>query len=173
MGQAVTQALIDDFASAERAANGCCWALVSDGVMGGLSQGRLSHAPLGDRLAFRMTGEVSLANNGGFLQMAIDIRPDGAPFDARGFEGLAVTVRGNGESHGVHLRTTDVVRPWQSYRAPLPTTADWTCCRIPFPAFAPHRIDLPLDIARLRRIGLVALGRPGPVDLAVADLRFY
>ncbi|KIZ43889.1 NADH:ubiquinone oxidoreductase, partial [Rhodopseudomonas palustris] len=36
-----------------------------------------------------------------------------------------------------------------------------------------HRTDAPLNIARLRRIGLVAMGREFDGDLAVARLAFY
>jgi hypothetical protein len=42
----MVQALIDDFRTAPRAANGAVWALVSDGVMGGLSSGRLEAAEI-------------------------------------------------------------------------------------------------------------------------------
>jgi len=39
--------------------------------------------------------------------------------------------------------------------------------------FEPHRLETPLDVTRLRRIGLVAIGRAFFADLAVARLAFY
>jgi hypothetical protein len=39
--------------------------------------------------------------------------------------------------------------------------------------FAPHRIDLPLNVRRLRRVGIVAIGRAFAADVAVARLAFY
>jgi hypothetical protein len=168
----MAQALIDDFGDPQRATNGAVWALVSDGVMGGLSSGRLEPAVIGGRRCLRLTGRVRLENDGGFLQMALDLAPGGGPIDASGFGGIAVTVRGNGETYGVHLRTAELARPWQSYRAGIAAGPDWTQHRLPFAAFVPHRTDVPFDPGRLRRIGLVAIGRAFEADLAVSDLRF-
>jgi hypothetical protein len=44
---------------------------------------------------------------------------------------------------------------------------------LPFAGFVPHRTEVPFDPARLRRIGLVAIGRAFEADLAVAELRFF
>jgi hypothetical protein len=40
-------------------------------------------------------------------------------------------------------------------------------------AFAPHRVDAPLDLASLRRIGVVAIGRAFFADLCLAEIAFY
>jgi hypothetical protein len=37
----------------------------------------------------------------------------------------------------------------------------------------PYRTDIPLDLRRLRRLGLVAIGRAFSADLAVGGLRFF
>ncbi|MBK1670308.1 CIA30 family protein [Rhodovibrio sodomensis] len=165
---------IDD-ASADdlSAATGTKWRLVTDQVMGGVSEARVRRATVAGRPAVHLTGDVNLANNGGFVQTTLDLRPDGGTVDASAWTGIAITVRGNGESYNLHLRTTDVRRPWQSYRQSFGTTGDWRTIRLPFDGFTAHRIDAPLDLSRLRRIGLVAIGREFRADLAVADLRFY
>ena len=119
-----------------------------------------------------MAGEVSLANNGGFLQMALDLAPDGEQVDASGFSAIEIDVRGNGETYGLHLRTADVTRPWQSYRQSFTAAPEWQRIRFPFPAFEAHRIDAPLGVSRLRRVGLVAIGRAFAADLALAEIRF-
>lgn len=155
------------------AANGARWALITDGVMGGVSRGSLRREAVGGRPALRMTGDVSLANNGGFVQMALDLAPRGGVFDARGWAGVALAVRGNGESYGLHLRTDAVTRPWQSWRQGFVAPPDWAELRLPFAGFTPHRIDVPLDPGRLRRLGLVAIGRAFAADLAVAGLWLY
>ena len=166
--------LIDD-ASAEdlTAATGTKWRLVTDQVMGGVSEARVRRATVAGRPAVHLTGDVSLANNGGFVQTTLDLRPDGGAVDARAWTGIELTVLGNGETYNLHLRTTDVRRPWQSYRQSFETRGDWRTVRLPFDGFEAHRIDAPLDLARLKRIGLVAIGRAFRADLAVADLRFY
>jgi len=168
------QQLIDD-ASADdlTAATGTKWRLVTDQVMGGVSEARVRRASVDGRRAVHLTGQVSLENNGGFVQTTLDLRPDGGAVDASGWSGIDLTVLGNGESYNLHLRTNDVRRPWQSYRQSFHTTGDWRTVRLPFDGFEAHRIDAPLDLTRLKRIGLVAIGREFRADLAVADLRFY
>lgn len=161
--------LIDDVA-----AHGAVrWRLIADRVMGGLSEGRARVETVSGRPALRLTGRVSLANGGGFLQVARDLSPAGAPVDLSGFRGLELDVVGNGEAYGVHLRTRDVVRPWQSYRATFVAPPEWRRMRLPFASFGPHRIEAPLDLAGTRRIGLVAIGRAFEADLALAWLALY
>ncbi|WP_111538687.1 CIA30 family protein [Palleronia aestuarii] len=149
------------------------WSLVSDQVMGGVSTGTLVVERIDGRDALRMRGGVRLENDGGFLQMARDLTPDGTDFDASGHTGVEIEVIGNGESYNVHLRTADVEKSWQSYRATFDAPARWTTLRFPFDAFSPHRIEAPFDAAHLRRIGLVAIGRAFHADLALGSLRFY
>jgi hypothetical protein len=81
-------------------------------------------------------------------------------------------VKGNDEKFSVHLRTPDNVRPWQSYRAHFTGGRNWDTIELPFAAFTPHRLQAPLDVTRLRRIGIVAIGRAFYADLAVAELSF-
>lgn len=152
---------------------GTRWELLTDGVMGGLSQGRLAAEHAHGRPALHMTGHVSLANNGGFIQMALDLAPAGGTLDARRWGGIALTVSGTGEAYKMHLRTADLTRPWQSYRADFTAPVAPETIRLPFAAFTPHRTTAPLDLSRLRRIGLVAIGRAFAADLALHDLRFY
>ena len=149
------------------------WRLVTDAVMGGVSRGTISREIVDGREAIRMRGEVSTENNGGFLQITLDLAPEAGSFDAGGFTGFEIDVLGNHESYGAHLRTTDITRPQQSYRQSFVTTPDWQTLQLPFVQFMPHRIDVPLDVRRLRRIGLVAIGREFAADLAVARLAFY
>jgi hypothetical protein len=171
--QSTTTLLIDDFSSGQSASNGNQWRFFSDAVMDGISQGYARHETLAGRPALHLQGNVSLENNGGFIQMALDLGPDEGLLDASGYRGIAVTQRGDGGAYAVNLRTADVRRPWQSYRCEFQSTAEWTTLQLPFADLQAHRIDSPLDIGKLRRIGLIAIGRSGPADLAVARLEFY
>jgi hypothetical protein len=141
--------------------------------MGGVSDGRLDKDTVAGRRAVHLTGTVSLENNGGFVQMALDLRPDGRPLDASAWTGVALTLCGNAETYNVHLRTADLERPWQSYRHSVQAGAAWQTVQLPFAAFHAHRVTAPLAPARLTRIGLVAIGRAFEADVALADLRFY
>jgi hypothetical protein len=171
----VTDPVIDDLGQPEpRATIGTSWELVADTVMGRCSDGRAGRETVRGRTAIRMTGTVRLENNGGFLQIALNLSPDGAPVDASRWDGIAIDVVGDGETYGLHLRTADLRRPWQSYRHGFTAPRDaWTTVALPFDAFAPHRIEAPLDRTRLRRFGIVAIGRAFDPDLAVGGIRFY
>ncbi|MFW5642360.1 MAG: CIA30 family protein [Roseicyclus sp.] len=155
-----------------QASIGTRWALVSDRVMGGVSSGTMARETVAGRPALRMRGGVSLENDGGFLQIALDLATGGGTLDARAWTGLALDVLGNGVRYNLHLRTADVRRPWQSYRAGFTATPDWRTVYLPFDGFAPHRLDAPLDLGRLRRLGIVAIGRAFDADIAVGGLRF-
>lgn len=166
--------MIDDLSQPfPRAANGMDWQMLSDAVMGGVSSGRVTAETVAGRRAVRMRGDVRLENNGGFIQIALDLAPPGGTVDASGYTGLAAEVFGNGEEYGLHLRTPDIARPWQSYRQSFRAEREWREVRLPLSGFVPHRIDVPLDVRRLRRLGLVAIGRAFTADLAVSGIRFY
>ena len=165
--------LIDDFARGDgRSLLGTNWRLVTDRVMGGLSEARMTVVDTQGRRALCLSGDVSLDNNGGFVQVNLALAPDGDR-DASAYTGVRLVVRGNGEDYKVHLKTPDTALPWQSYRADFRAGDDWHEVRLPFSAFSTHRLDAPLDIRRLRRLGIVAIGRAMHADLCVAELGFY
>ena len=165
--------LIDDRASGDlNASLGTRWQFIADTVMGGVSRGGLATDVVEGRPCLRLTGQVSLENNGGFVQAGLDLSPDGL-LDARGWTGMELEVRGNGETYNLHLRTADTRIVWQSYRASFRAGPDWETVRLPFAGFAPYRIDRPLDLFALRRLGLVAIGRAMAADLCLARMAFY
>jgi hypothetical protein len=148
------------------------WRLVTDQVMGGVSQGRLRLETRDGAAGLCLRGDVRLENNGGFVQMARDLA-GGGDLDASDFDGIRLRVYGNGETYGLHLKTADVRFPWQSYRAAFAAPPAWREIRLPFAAFAPHRVDAPLDVRRLRRLGLVAIGRAFAAELCLAEIALY
>lgn len=166
--------LIDDFSSETLISRqGTQWRGVSDQVMGGVSKASVFRDTIDGRSCLRLTGDVHLENNGGFIQAALDLARSDSTFDASDYTGVRLVVHGNGERYSGHLRTPDNVRPWQSYRAHFTATPDWKVIDLPFAEFMPHRLNTPLDIKRLRRLGLVAIGRAFHADLAVSELSFY
>ena len=135
--------LIDDFTSRDFISKlGTRWRAVSDRVMGGISEASVAYDTIDGRPCFRITGDVSLENDGGFLQAALDLKPSADTLDVSDYTGVRLIVRGNGEIYSVHLRTPDNVRPWQSYRAHFTADADWETIHLPFEGFAPHRLFL-------------------------------
>lgn len=165
---------IDDLTAPHpQASNGGSWELISDRVMGGVSNGRMQRHDVSGRKSVHLQGDVSLQNDGGFLQLALDLAADGSAVDASRWSGIEIDVIGNNERYNLHLRTADVVRPWQSYRRTFLARPEWETQRLPFHEFTPHRVDAPLNTGALRRIGIVAIGRPFRADVAIAGVRFY
>ncbi|KIN73454.1 Complex I intermediate-associated protein 30 [Sulfitobacter guttiformis KCTC 32187] len=148
------------------------WEYVADRVMGGVSTGEVSRGTVSGREAARLTGEVSLDNNGGFIQMAFDL-DGGAVMDASGWRGIEIDLRGNRASYEIRLRTDQLARPWQSFRAEFTTTGDWETVQLPWDVFEARKTDAVLDPARLRRIGVLAIGSEMQADIAVSGIRFY
>ncbi|WP_367274339.1 CIA30 family protein [uncultured Tateyamaria sp.] len=148
------------------------WEYVADSVMGGVSTGQAVQEVVQARDATRLSGLVSLDNNGGFVQIAFDLA-GGAAFDASAFTGIALDVLGNGETYDLRLRTDALTRPWQSFRTEFTAPDTWTTIRLPFTAFIAHRTDASFDPMRLRRIGVLAIGREMQADIAVSGVRLY
>jgi hypothetical protein len=151
---------------------GTPWRLVTDRVMGGVSDARLSVGERDGRRALCLTGDVSLANNGGFVQTNLDLSGKGT-LDASHLTGVRLVVSGNGEGYKVHIKTPDTVLPWQSYRADFRAGEDWREVRLPFVEFEPHRVDPPLDTRRLSRLGIVAIGRAMTAEVCLAEIGLY
>ena len=102
----------DDFRFPMTADQAAYWRFVTDGVMGGVSRGKLSFESSDDVDYARLTGDVSTANNGGFIQLRAGISMAGLPAGGAGLDGIRILSRGNGETYFVHLRTRDNRRPW-------------------------------------------------------------
>lgn len=142
------------------------WKLITDQVMGGVSAGLVALSGSHDGHPVHcLTGSVSLENNGGFVQMAADLPPP--PATARG---IRLTVRGNGEEYNIHLRTTALDRPWQSFRKSFRANPQWSVVEVPFAAFEPHRTTARLEPGGIRRIGIVAIGREFEAEVCVAAI---
>ncbi len=166
--------VIDDLSRVPPTATiGTAWEVFSDRVMGGVSQATMRREMVGGRDAIRMQGRVQLDNNGGFVQMALDLIEGGYSLDASAWTGIALDVFGNDESYNMHLRTADIARPWQSYRYSFVAGPEWRTITLPFKSFEAYRVSVPLDVSRLRRIGIAAIGRAFTADVAVGGVRFY
>lgn len=154
------------------ATSGNAWRLITDDVMGGVSRGQLIIDTIEQRPCLHMKGEVKLDNNGGFAQIALNLS-DTVLKNITDYRGITLDVFGNDEAYNIHLRSDDLRLPWQSYRISFKATAEWQTLRIPFSNFKPYRTDTALDISKLTRIGLVAIGREFNADLCVARLALF
>lgn len=143
------------------------WVAVNDGVMGGRSTGGPRVA--GGQLEF--SGELSLANNGGFAS----VRTVGAGFDLGASTALVLRLRGDGRRYQLRLATDAAYRGLAvSFGAGFETTAgQWTVVRVPLDSLEASvrgsRLQgPPMDASRVREIGLlIADKREGPFALSV------
>jgi hypothetical protein len=159
--------LIDDFsASPERS-----WAYFADTVMGGVSAGGVEFKQDANRDFARMTGTVSTANNGGFIQIRryVSAPTSDAP------NGIRLKVRGNNQRYYVHLRTSGTRLPWQYYQGEFDVDEGWRDIRIPFSEFkaAGGLLLKNLNPSSLTTIGIVAYGRDHEAEIEVSEVGYY
>ena len=147
------------------------WRLFTDGVMGGVSTGQVVFVQEAGQTHARMTGRVSTANRGGFIQMQLALSAS----PPAGTRGVHLVARGNDQRYFVHLRTTGTVMPWQYYQAGFDVTRRWTEHRLPLNAFrasgrllrATPRPD------SINSLAIVAYGRDHDAEIAIREIGFY
>jgi hypothetical protein len=147
------------------------WRFFADTVMGGVSSGNLAFVTEGGRVHARMTGKVSTANNGGFIQIRMNLASP-PPVE---IEGVRLVVRGNRQRYFVHLRTTGTLLPWQYYQAGFEVGASWREVRLPLVRFTPSGSLLSATPkgTSLTSIGIVAYGRDHDAEIEIREVAFY
>lgn len=147
------------------------WDFISDGVMGGVSQGDVALRNENGYSFARMTGTVSTKNQGGFIQFRRKLE-SAPPADS---SGIRLVVRGNGEPYYVHVRTQGMLVPWQYFQVSFPTSQDWMVVRLPWSSFRPsgalmRSTPKPTSITS---IGIVAYGRDHTAEVEVREVSLY
>jgi hypothetical protein len=146
------------------------WDFVSDQVMGGQSQGRLVAMQENGEWLTCLQGQVSLENNGGFIQMQFDLSAvDKLP----AFDGFYITWRGQAPAVAAHLKTSELPRPWQSYKNTVFPHQDWHTDYWSFAQFSPYRTGIALNLRQVTTFGLLAIGQRGDVELCVRELGLF
>ena len=120
---------------------------------------------------YRLEGEVSTKNNGGFIQFRS--RVDAGNND---FEGVRIKTRGNGEVYEVHLRTPATFLPWQYYKATFTANQDWETLDIPFSSFqrvGPAYVSKKVKSSKVNWIAVVAYGKDFYAEVDLARIELY
>lgn len=147
------------------------WRFFTDQVMGGVSTGGVDFATEDGHAFARMTGRVSTANRGGFIQMRLDLTSP--PPEAT--TGVRLMVRGNNQRYFVHLRTGGTMLPWQYYQAGFDVSQSWAEVRLPLASFAASGAllrSMPRP-GSLASIAIVAYGRDHDARIDVREVGFY
>lgn len=161
------QMIIDNFNSSSNNQ----WQLISDQVMGGVSEGSLKFLQDGDQSFAQLIGAVSTENNGGFLQFSTDVRH----LEKKDIQGIYLNVRGNNQTYYVHLRTGGTLLPWHYYASSFEVDKTWQIIRLPLQSFSPTSGWLRNSVkpTGIKSLGVVAFGRDHMADIQVAEIGFY
>ena len=151
------------------------WQFVSDGVMGGLSTGKLTFEKDGEVDFGRLTGDVTTKNNGGFIQFRANVSFDKTGDQGQMIKGVRLTGRGNGAKYFIHFRTSDNRRPSDYYSAEFQTGLEWNSIELPFSKFKRSRFDNSILLSgnKIQSMGVVAYGREHIADVSISKIEFY
>ncbi len=149
------------------------WVFFTDRVMGGRSSGSLSIKEESGIKFYRMTGDVSTENNGGFIQFRTNLNRNS--LIDKNFEGISLMVRGNNEDYNIHIRTGSTFLPWQYYSVTFFADENWTQIRLPFNTFERSNFYQAKTFkdSDIRTLGIVAYGKDYFADLDISLIEFY
>ena len=158
--------VIEDFEN-----NRANWDPVSDQVMGGLSELKFSELTDKSISFYRLEGEVSTKNNGGFIQFRSRVEAKDS-----NYSGVRIKTRGNGETYEIHLRTPATFLPWQYYKATFIADEKWEIIDIPFSAFqrvGPAYVPRNVKSSKINWIAIVAYGKDFYAEVDLARIELY
>jgi len=164
----------EDLSFPFNADSGKYWQYVSDRVMGGVSDGQVTIEQDGEMYYARLTGNVSTANNGGFIQLRSGVSFANTEKDGKNLKGVRLNVRGNGEIYDIHIITNDRAYYGDYYSATFKADSDWKMIDLPFNKFKRQRYNtLKLDAKNIRSFSITAYGRDFTSDVSVSTIEFY
>ena len=148
------------------------WNFITDQVMGGVSTGKFIVENLDGVMCYRMIGNVSTKNNGGFIQIRAKLNPQ---INSKEYTGIYVKVYGNEKNYNLHLRTGLTLAPWQYYSYTFFTTQTWSEIRAPLKEFKKSNFYQPKSIIgqNIKSIGLVAGFDDFKSDICLSEIGFY
>tara|TARA_Y100001970_G_C14207607_1_gene844989 strand:- start:1234 stop:1842 length:609 start_codon:yes stop_codon:yes gene_type:complete len=148
------------------------WAFFTDGVMGGLSEGKAIISNIGGKNCYHMTGNVTTENNGGFIQIRNQLNP---AISTKDYKGIYFKVYGNNEEYSIHLRTSMTMAPWQYYKYSFKSYNEWNEIRAPFKEFTKSNIYQPSKLLgqKIKSVGLVAGFKDFTADICLSEIGFY
>ena len=148
------------------------WCFVTDKVMGGISKGSLDFKKENEIYFYRMTGELSLENNGGFIQFRTKV--ENHPRE-KNYKGVRLRVRGNNNEYAIHIRTKYLLLPWQYYESTFQAMDEWSTIELPFSSFGKSNFYQPSSVSSqdIKTIGIVAIGREFEAQIDLASIELY
>ena len=149
------------------------WQYISDQTMGGVSNGQAVLDKDGDMIFARLTGNVSTANNGGFIQIRTNFSFVDLINTNKDLKGVLLNTRGNGETYHIFIRTSEDRSYRDFYSATFTASDNWEIVDLPFTKFKHRYSNKSLDGNDIRTFGIVAYGRDFFSDVSVSEISFY
>jgi hypothetical protein len=163
-----TEQLVDVYEAGQE--NASPWTAISDQVMGGVSTAALRQCERHSSVCSCLTGRTSLENNGGFVQMRLDIEPSWSGAD---YQGVFIELCGAAHEYNLHVKTSQLDKPWQSFRSALQVSAQWTRFIVPYEQLHAHRTTAQLEPGAIKSVAVVAIGAAFDVDVCVRRFGFF
>ena len=149
------------------------WQYISDQTMGGVSDGQAILDKDGDMIFARLTGNVSTANNGGFIQIRTNFSFVDLINTNKDLKGVLLNTKGNGETYHIFIRTSEDRSYRDFYSATFTANDNWEIVDLPFTKFKHRYSNRSLDGNDIRTFGIVAYGRDFYSDVSVSEISFY
>ena len=148
------------------------WNFITDQVMGGVSTGKFIVERVDGVMCYRMTGDVSTKNNGGFIQIRTKLNP---VVSSKEYNGVYIKVYGNEKNYNLHLRTELTLAPWQYYSYTFTSTKNWIIIKAPFEQFKKSNFYQPKSLLgqSIKSVGLVAGFDDFESDICLSEIGFY
>ena len=164
--------VLDNLQNPGKTSQGNSWQFFTDGVMGGISSGKVIIEKREEEKCYRMTGNVTTENNGGFIQMRTRIDP---PIPSNNYSGIYLKVYGNNLKYAVHIRTPYTMLPWQYYSSKFIAKNKMDKIELPFDNFGQSNFYQPkkFNYKKIRTIGIVAGFANFEADISVCEIGFY
>ena len=149
------------------------WQYISDQTMGGVSNGQAVLEKDEDIFFARLIGNVSTANNGGFIQLRSTLSFVNLYNKNKTLRGVRLNTRGNGETYHLFIRTSETRSYRDFYFATFIAESEWKTVDLPFAKFKHRFSNSLLDGNDIRTFGIVAYGRDFFSDVSVSNIIFY
>tara|TARA_B100000575_G_C23022188_1_gene588596 strand:+ start:327 stop:911 length:585 start_codon:yes stop_codon:yes gene_type:complete len=148
------------------------WSFITDQVMGGVSSGKFVVEKIDGVKCYKLTGDVSTKNNGGFIQIRTKLKPE---INIKDYNGVYIKVYGNEKKYNLHLRTGLTLAPWQYYSYTFFSPKNWVEIKAPFIEFKKSNFYQPKSILgqNIKSIGLVAGFNDFKSDICLSEIGFY
>jgi len=148
------------------------WNFITDQVMGGASTGKFKVEEIDGVKCYRMTGNISTKNNGGFIQIRAKLFP---VINTKEYKGVYIKIYGNEKKYNLHLRTGLTFAPWQYYSFTFYSKKNWKIIKAPFSEFKKSNFYQPKSILgqNIKFIGLVAGFDDFKSDICLSEIGFY